>query len=504
MKRPQVITLLAQWDDASLVPRLRDMFGLFWQVEQKLNYRSEVDYGYYDAIAYVLGQRGGFGALTGLCLPTRHLNMAYTFMAFGALHPNTPLKEENMFLSIAGAEAKSQVAAILGQRFGFSEEEQEEYVNNYYLYENDRDKYGERLRQTEGRQKEEDEEQEDADDEGSEEVEVEAREEKEPEIVQPQILVAYQGHSSQSSNQIYSQVYSLGWSPDGTRLLSAGEDATVHVWDAKTGIRYLTFARHTAAVLVAAWSPQGTWIASGGADNQVFVWDAQTGDVLTTYQGHASYICRGLTWSPNGTQLASGSWDGTVQVWNAFSGERVLTYTEHRGVVTSVAWSLDGAKIVSGGGYPECLIHVWSSQTGETLLTYRGHTEDEMGTYESDGQEEQYGASSVHSLVWSANEMRIASGGLRNSVQVWDARTGKKDIVSHDEFRLPLASFPDGTSLLSGASDNRIARWHATTGEVLVAYRSQGMYQLEVLSLSPDGTQVAAVGWKSVVYIWNV
>jgi hypothetical protein len=69
-------------------------------------------------------------------------------------------------------------------------------------------------------------------------------------------------------------VFSVCFSPDGTRLASASQDQTVKVWDAHKGQEVLTLQGHTLPVLSVCFSPDGTRLASASQDQTVKVWDA--------------------------------------------------------------------------------------------------------------------------------------------------------------------------------------------------------------------------------------
>jgi WD40 repeat protein len=113
------------------------------------------------------------------------------------------------------------------------------------------------------------------------------------------------------------EISSVAFSPDSQRLVTAGLDGTVRLWDTTTGREVKTLGRHTGEAFCAAFSPDGARIASGGRDRSIRLWDAVRGEELIRLPGHASYIY-GLAFSPDGRTLASCSGDLTVRLWDTF------------------------------------------------------------------------------------------------------------------------------------------------------------------------------------------
>jgi WD40 repeat protein len=73
---------------------------------------------------------------------------------------------------------------------------------------------------------------------------------------------------------------------------------------------------HTGNVYSVNCSPDGTRIVSGGNDGTIRIWDADTFEEILVLRGHESYV-HSVCFSPDGTMLASGSGDGTIRIWDS-------------------------------------------------------------------------------------------------------------------------------------------------------------------------------------------
>ncbi|KIJ25995.1 hypothetical protein M422DRAFT_192788 [Sphaerobolus stellatus SS14] len=107
---------------------------------------------------------------------------------------------------------------------------------------------------------------------------------------------------------------------------------------------------HQSSVTSVGFSLDGTKIVSGSWDNTVrLLWDACTGQSLgQPLEGHQQRVTS-VGFSPDGTKIVSGSWDNTVRLWDACTGQSLGQPLEgHQDGVTSVGFSSDGTKIVSG------------------------------------------------------------------------------------------------------------------------------------------------------------
>src|ERR1035438_8265012 len=98
-----------------------------------------------------------------------------------------------------------------------------------------------------------------------------------------------------------------------------------------------------------------------------------------TLMGHTREVTS-VAFSPDGKRIVTGSEDKTAKVWDAATGRELLALQEHTHWVTSVAFSPDGKRIVTGAGEwgrPDEMpgeAKVWDAATGQELLALKGHT----------------------------------------------------------------------------------------------------------------------------------
>ena len=100
----------------------------------------------------------------------------------------------------------------------------------------------------------------------------------------------------------------------------------------------------------------------------------------------------------------------------------------------------------------------------------------------------------VVDLGWSADDSRLATASIDNSVMVWDAATGAliRRLELHTSFVKGVAWDPVGTYLASQSEDKSVAIWRVDDWSVVATVR--GPYSQMVsatfanrLSWSPDG-----------------
>ncbi len=95
---------------------------------------------------------------------------------------------------------------------------------------------------------------------------------------------------------------------------------TLRLWDAATWALLHTLAGHDSEVTSVAFSADSSRIASSSGDHTVRLWDAFTGEHLATLVGHGSSVTS-VAFSGDGRRIASVSHDGTVRLWDTTTGQ---------------------------------------------------------------------------------------------------------------------------------------------------------------------------------------
>jgi len=338
-------------------------------------------------------------------------------------------------------------------------------------------------------------------------------------------LTAFKGHLNSVSD--------LGFSPDGTQIISSSWDKTIRIWN-RQALLLDVLTNPSGPLWTVKHSPtEPLWAAAGDDGNNtghstIHLWQ-QDGTLQTTLPDEHTDSIFQINFSPNGQLLASASADTTVKLWNlsqnrmirsfknandrsffsvAFSPDsqtlvagdaagriyvgkpedsRLTSFKAHDQRIWGLAFSPDGNILASASS--DGTLKLWSRETlehgdGQPLEILKGHTSEVLGvSFSPDGQ-------------------TLASGSEDGTVRLW-SRTGQplQVLRGHQQAVWRVEFSPNGQTLASAGEDRTVRLWNLT-GDLLKTLVGHSD-QVKDVSFSPDGTQIATASFDATVRIWN-
>jgi ankyrin repeat protein/Tol biopolymer transport system component len=240
-------------------------------------------------------------------------------------------------------------------------------------------------------------------------------------------------------------------------------------------------AAHWSAVFALAWSPDGHTLASGSNDATLKLWSPDTGQItrtLATPAGRAAAIA----FSHDGALIVSAN-DASVTLWDAATGAQVRSFAGASAKITALAF--DPTDKTIWGAALDGSIRSWNRSTGEP------------------GRQLKHG-NRAFAVAVSPNGQRLATGADDGMVRIWDAQSGAElRSLAHGATVDAIAIAPDGQTLISAGDDHTAKVWLLDRGERMATLTGH-TDEVWCVSIQPDGRSAATGGKDGTIRVWDL
>ena len=295
-------------------------------------------------------------------------------------------------------------------------------------------------------------------------------------------------------------IRAIAFSSDGKRLVTAGDDRLVHLWNGTTGAALETFAGHGSTVSAVVFTADNQ-ILSGAADKLSIVWNTRPGWKLIARLGagkdapldvsQSPFVNRilALDFSPDGKLLGTAGGDpsrsGELMIWDVAKQTLIRNIKDaHSDTILGLDFSRDGRFIASAAS--DKFVKIFEVSTGRFVRSFEGHTHH------------------VLAVSWQADGTTLASAGADNVIKIWNVATGeqRRTIGGYGKQVTSIQFIGVGGNIVSCGGDKTV-RLHQTSNGRNYRNFSGATDFMYAAAANRDESLIVAGGEDGVLRVWN-
>ncbi|KAF7585800.1 hypothetical protein BBP40_010081 [Aspergillus hancockii] len=291
----------------------------------------------------------------------------------------------------------------------------------------------------------------------------------------------------------------------------------------------IELSQHSDEVWYCQFSHDGTKLVTAGRDHSVIIYDTNTFAVVQKLMDHDEGVAHAC-WSPDDTKIITCSQDKMARVWSVETGRCLLTINHHRQPVTAAAWAADGESFVTASldkatqlchwsmrGHP---LHIWQGdfRVQDCAITPDGRrliaadVEEKIHVYNFITHEEEYCLalkSKPTSVAVSRDSRHMLVNLSEGQIQLIDIET--TDVIrrfqGQKQGSFVIRSTFGGAGenfVVSGSEDSKIYIWRKETGALVETLEGHISGCVNAISWNPANPGLfASAGDDCLVRIWT-
>ena len=257
-----------------------------------------------------------------------------------------------------------------------------------------------------------------------------------------------------------SGITELVFRPNHWQIAFGTAGGALHLWQfdggaSLTASELLFLNAHGGAVSALGFPPQGNRLASAGPvaythvavdrNNAALIWDLPTVAQQAVLAGHQGLV-RALAFSPDGAVIVTGAEDGAVRYWDANNGAS-LSAQELGAPVTALAYSQDGEHLAIG-----------LARANDNLLILDDILRPQLASY-------RLPTAGLTSLDFSPDGTMLVAGAAEGIFSVWDTASRQLIQTQETESAVRDVSFsPDGSLIAVSTDDHALTLYGVPLG----------------------------------------
>jgi len=345
-------------------------------------------------------------------------------------------------------------------------------------------------------------------------------------------LLTLAGHTSPGTH--------LAFSPDGRYLATSSQDGTVKIWDVYPGGELLTLVGEGFNSI--ALSPDGNRLITAG--ESLVIWDSFSGEKLQSLD--IKNVGK-IALSPNGAYLVASQTlpaGDTISLWDMDTSRELFQLPNPALIIDDIEFHPGGMNLTTS--HDNCVTRVWqlesrlidyvinqdknfdvcvfdSAYSWDAKYLLTGSRDDTARLYEANSGDELLKAQAntdVISVAFSPEESRFGTGESDGTVTVWDIVEDEGrpffSLPGHSGFVEDLVFSPDGLLLSSAGADGKVKVWDlsiesesddaivkaATSRELLALFAHRDV--VTDIVFSPDSKRLITASKDGTVRIYTL